>query len=259
MPRKALRGFGILHTFDTFKDVEGMRIARDFLASTMESFTKVSRKLRKVGGDSDFLPFIWRERQLAPALYIAIYNLPAAVLGELPTRRDIHGANAHGWVDCWARYRGIVFLLEFKHDYCPCRPVNGFNKSLYTKWNEACVQLGQIKRSVARDQNDGNGVLVKLPLFVVVHYAGSNDQNAQSKLDQFRLQCTEKALLQRHNQLCRALGPQMNRRPAWSGLWILPEEWVKSPVSAKGERYEIYPALSFFSLPKVVPKSRENL
>lgn len=229
---KTIHSAGSLGISDSIPDGAGMRISRDFGTELAKHFLRYSKSMFELTGD---LPYIYRERQLAPAITLALAKFSGdSVFSELPTRRRVGREHSHGWIDFWATYRRTTFVLELKHGYSAFRGKAGAQADLVKKWSDAESQVRSVSKERYEEMRFDSGEVVTTPLLVVTHYsasrAGHDPQSFPSK----------EQMVDRHAGISNSLNPVSN-----CSFLLYPKGYMMGPIEYE-QHSEIYPAVSLF-------------
>ena len=173
-----IRGFGKCTNASSFGKSEGHTITNDFLCRTATNFFKFSLKHRT---SEDYLPFIYKERQVHSVLCPAINVSSDSFLIEAPVNRKKRGDNRattekKGWVDYYCNYRNISYFIEVKHSFYSITS-GTLNDSTLKKWKTANRQLQSVKKEITDWIKPEDKGAFRMSMLILPYYTKKIDFN----------------------------------------------------------------------------------
>jgi hypothetical protein len=155
-----------------FGQIEGIgkRTTKKFLTTLLEKI--IENAIRYYDNTSDSV-FSYRERQLDTVICPAIADQTLAFLTEHPLKRKPSGEDEYpGFVDYWASFNGVSYLMEIKQAYYGYKS-GRIRASIPNRFSEAIDQLRDVRKETCEDLCQGDKNLFKIALEAITFFRSS--------------------------------------------------------------------------------------
>lgn len=207
----------------------GSKCTSELLINALCNYARKNRKFYQAT-DGDLL-LTYTERSLQSILFSSLNDAGAVVFSEEPIRRKSKGQReTHGWVDLWAYYRKLSYIIETKHDGVAWRS-GIIRKSTVQLWKDDIKKLKSITPGSLEDSSINSQGISKIALLTLRIYQSSKDPEKLSIIEANEVY-----------KFGKQVSLSLRQEVSWGAVWAL-SPYLQEPQKRYDNKYISYPGL----------------